>query len=92
MYERGDLLADADPGKLATATLAALQGGLLLTKLNRDTEPLEAALDVILDHVRSLQVPRARDHWKGDDPATSAGPSPAFTAQRPAGRTAERSS
>ncbi|HEY9414443.1 MAG TPA: TetR/AcrR family transcriptional regulator, partial [Pseudonocardia sp.] len=57
-YDRGDLVADADPGRLATATLAALQGGLLLTQLNRDTEPLEAALDVILDHVRSLQVPR----------------------------------
>lgn len=54
MYDRGDLVAEADPGKLATATLAALQGGLLLTQLNRDTEPLESALDVILDHVRSL--------------------------------------
>lgn len=54
MYDRGDLVAEADPGKLATATLAALQGGLLLTQLNRDTEPLESALDVILDHLRSL--------------------------------------
>jgi AcrR family transcriptional regulator len=58
MYDRGDLVADADPGRLATATLAALQGGLLLTQLTRHTQPLEAALDVILDHVRSLQVPR----------------------------------
>jgi AcrR family transcriptional regulator len=58
MYERGDLVADADPSRLATATLAALQGGLLLTQLHRDTEPLESALDVILDHVRSLQVVR----------------------------------
>jgi hypothetical protein len=58
MYERGDLVADADPERLATATLAAVQGGLLLTQLNRDTQPLEAALDVILDHVRSLRVDR----------------------------------
>lgn len=59
MYERGDLVTHADPAKLATATLAALQGGLLLTQLHRDTEPLEAALDVVLDHVRSLHVGHA---------------------------------
>lgn len=59
MYERGDLVAHADPARLATATLAALQGGLLLTQLHRDTEPLESALDVMLDHVRSLQVVRS---------------------------------
>jgi hypothetical protein len=58
MHERGDLAPDVDPGRLATATLAALQGGLLLTQLHRDTEPLESALDVMLDHVRSLQVAR----------------------------------
>lgn len=58
MHERGDLVAQADPARLATATLAALQGGLLLTQLHRDTWPLESALDEMLDHVRALHVTR----------------------------------
>jgi TetR/AcrR family transcriptional repressor of nem operon len=57
MHGRGELAAGADPDKLATATLAALQGGLLLTQIQRSTEPLEAALDTVLAHVSSLMVP-----------------------------------
>jgi len=56
MQTRGALRADVDAEVLATATLAALQGGLLLTQLERRTAPLEAALDVILDHVATLLV------------------------------------
>lgn len=51
MHARGEL--DADPDDLALAVLAALQGGLLLTQIQRDTRPLEVALDTILDHVES---------------------------------------
>jgi TetR/AcrR family transcriptional repressor of nem operon len=54
MHDRGDLRADADPERLALATLAALQGGLLLTQVRRETAPLEAALDAVLDHIASL--------------------------------------
>lgn len=54
MRDRGDLYPDADPDHLALATLAALQGGLLLTQTRRDTAPLEAALDAMLDHIASL--------------------------------------
>jgi AcrR family transcriptional regulator len=54
MHDRGDLHPDADPDHLALATLAALQGGLLLTKTRRDTAPLEAALDAMIDHIASL--------------------------------------
>ena len=54
MHDRGELAAD--PGPLAAATLAALQGGLLLTQIRRSTEPLEAALDAVLAHVASLVV------------------------------------
>ncbi|HEY2206183.1 MAG TPA: TetR/AcrR family transcriptional regulator [Pseudonocardia sp.] len=57
MHRRGELATHANPDRLATATLAALQGGLLLTQIRRDTEPLEAALDIVLDHVGSLTVP-----------------------------------
>jgi TetR/AcrR family transcriptional regulator, transcriptional repressor for nem operon len=57
MRNRGELSAAADPDKLATATLAALQGGLLLTQIQRSTEPLEAALDTVLTYIGSLIVP-----------------------------------
>lgn len=41
------------------ATLAAVQGGLLLTQVHRRTEPLESALDEMVDHIAGLQ-PRRR--------------------------------
>ena len=56
MHSRGDL-GDADPDKLATTTLAALQGALLLTQVQRRTDPLEATLDTILDHIASSAEP-----------------------------------
>jgi TetR/AcrR family transcriptional repressor of nem operon len=55
MRARGELGGDADPDHLALATLAALQGGLLLTQLRRDTAPLEAALDTMIDRIASLR-------------------------------------
>ena len=51
MHARGEL--DADPEDLALAILAALQGGLLLTQIQRRVRPLEVALDTILDHIES---------------------------------------
>lgn len=47
MQARGEL-GRADPDELAVATLAALQGGLLLTQMQRSTKPLETALDAML--------------------------------------------
>ena len=52
MHDRGEL--DADPEDLALGILAALQGGLLLTQLQRTVRPLEVALDTVLDHVEHL--------------------------------------
>jgi TetR/AcrR family transcriptional regulator, transcriptional repressor for nem operon len=54
MHRRGDLRKDVDPERLATALLAAVQGGLLLTQIRRTTKPLEAAVDAMLDHIESL--------------------------------------
>ncbi|HEU5417707.1 MAG TPA: TetR/AcrR family transcriptional regulator [Streptosporangiaceae bacterium] len=54
MHARGELPAQASPDDLALATLAALQGGLLMTQLQRDTKPLEVALDAMLDRIQSL--------------------------------------
>ena len=53
MHARGGLPAQTYPEDLALATLAVLQGGLLLTQLQRDTRPLEVALDAMLDRVQS---------------------------------------
>ena len=54
MHDRGELGTGADPDDLALAVLAALQGGLLLTQIRRETTPLEVALDTMLDHIASL--------------------------------------
>ncbi len=54
MYARGEL--DADPDDLALATLAALQGGLLLTQIQREVRPLEVALDAMLDHIARVRT------------------------------------
>ena len=54
MHARGRLTPDTDPDTLALALLAALQGGLLLTQIQRGTEPLEAALDAMLDLITRL--------------------------------------
>jgi AcrR family transcriptional regulator len=54
MRDRGELPATADPGELALALLAAVQGGLLLAQVRRETRPLEAAIDTILAHIRDL--------------------------------------
>jgi TetR/AcrR family transcriptional repressor of nem operon len=53
MKARGKLARRADPDELATATLAAIQGGLLLTQARRDPRQLAIALDAAYDHLRS---------------------------------------
>jgi AcrR family transcriptional regulator len=54
MSDRGDLRCDADPERLAMALLAALQGGMLLSRTQRDAAPLAAALDAMLAYVESF--------------------------------------
>lgn len=58
MYERGDLRRSADPDRLATALLAAVQGGLVLSQVRREVDPLEVALDTVLEHIASLTTRR----------------------------------
>jgi TetR/AcrR family transcriptional regulator, transcriptional repressor for nem operon len=53
MQARGKLDRSADPAKLATATLAAIEGGLLLTQAKRDPGQLEIALDAAYAHLRA---------------------------------------
>src|SRR5580658_4846780 len=56
MQDRGELRADADVHRLACALMAAMEGGLLLAKAQRDVAPLEAALDTMIDHIASLMA------------------------------------
>lgn len=44
----GQLRADIDPDDLAVTLLAAMQGGLLLSQVQRSTRPLERAIDTVL--------------------------------------------
>lgn len=54
MLDRGELVASADPERLALALLASLQGGLLLSKIRKDAEPIERGLDVMIEHIESF--------------------------------------
>jgi TetR/AcrR family transcriptional repressor of nem operon len=54
MQTHGDLPRSVDADDLALALLAALQGGLLLTQIRRDTKPLEVALDAMLERIETL--------------------------------------
>lgn len=54
MRASGALRSDADPDSLAAGLLAALQGGLLISRVHEETTPLEAALDAALARVESF--------------------------------------
>jgi TetR/AcrR family transcriptional regulator, transcriptional repressor for nem operon len=53
---RGQLAPAADLDQLATAMLAALQGGLLLAQVERSVRPLAAALDGMIALIQSLSI------------------------------------
>ncbi len=59
MCDRGNLRRTANPERLATALLAAVEGGLLLAQVRRDPAPLETALDEVLDRIEDLRPRRA---------------------------------
>jgi AcrR family transcriptional regulator len=54
MRSEGKLRRSADPARLATATLAAIQGGLVLTQTRRDPQQLQHALDAAYTYLRSF--------------------------------------
>lgn len=49
LHAAGHLPDGIDPDKLAVTLLAALQGGLILAQVQRDTRPLETAVDTVLE-------------------------------------------
>ncbi|MGA8444397.1 MAG: TetR family transcriptional regulator [Roseiarcus sp.] len=54
MRDSGKLKPEANPAELATAVIAALQGGLLLAQTTRSSRPLELALDMAIGHIARL--------------------------------------
>jgi AcrR family transcriptional regulator len=48
---RGELPHGTDVGRAALALLAGIQGGLLLSQVRRDTAPLEAAMDTMIEYL-----------------------------------------
>jgi AcrR family transcriptional regulator len=54
MREQGKLRRNADPARMATATLAAIQGGLVLTQTRRDPQQVRVALDAAYAYLRSF--------------------------------------
>jgi TetR/AcrR family transcriptional regulator, transcriptional repressor for nem operon len=59
MREAGVLRDEADPQKLATGLMAALQGGYLLAQTAHDSAPMRIALDMGIDQVQSFAVAKA---------------------------------
>ena len=79
MRDRGQLVPAADPGQLATAMLAALDAGLLLAQIERNTRPLAAALDVMITLTELLASSAARRSCRAK--AANARPGPVCRAR-----------
>jgi TetR/AcrR family transcriptional regulator, transcriptional repressor for nem operon len=57
MVNNGELTRRADPDALAQQIMVALQGGYLLSQVERSEEPMRRGLDMALDHVRNFGAP-----------------------------------
>jgi TetR/AcrR family transcriptional regulator, transcriptional repressor for nem operon len=53
MRDRGELRADASPAALATALLASIEGGMVLSQARKDAASLRVAVDAGLGQVRT---------------------------------------
>jgi AcrR family transcriptional regulator len=56
LQERGELAPDADTARLATMVIAALQGGMLLSRIRGDATPLRDLLATVLEHLHRLRI------------------------------------
>jgi len=56
MRDRGVLEAGIDAPALATGLLAAVEGGYLLSQTAHDPRPMQIALNMAIDHVRSFSA------------------------------------
>lgn len=58
IQDRGELKVDADPEVLSKALLAAIQGGLLLGRLQREVDPLAQAIAMAFGYIGAYRVAR----------------------------------
>ena len=56
MQARGELSEHADTAALATALLAAIQGGMLLSQVRRSSTAYRQAVSAVIDHIESHLV------------------------------------
>ena len=63
----GELVAQAKPEQLADLCIAVMQGGMLVTKVKRDTDLFANAAAQVRAYVRSLRVARPRAGKSGAD-------------------------
>jgi TetR/AcrR family transcriptional repressor of nem operon len=60
MVRSGELGRSDRPGRIAAATIGALQGGMLLARVWRDVEPLRDSVNLALNDIRR-RIDRAAD-------------------------------
>lgn len=53
MQARGELSENADVAALATALMAAIQGGMLLSQVRRSSTAYRHAVSAVIDHIES---------------------------------------
>ena len=58
MQQRGELRGDVDTAELATAIMAAVQGGVLLSQLRRSSTPLRQATAAAVGYIETLATPQ----------------------------------
>jgi TetR/AcrR family transcriptional repressor of nem operon len=56
MQDRGQLVAEADPHRLASTVIAALQGGMLVARVRGDIAPLRDTLESAVAQLRTWQA------------------------------------
>jgi TetR/AcrR family transcriptional repressor of nem operon len=58
LHAAGQLSTEISPDDIAVTLLAALQGGLLLAQVQRNTRPLETAVDTLLTLITRELTPQ----------------------------------
>jgi hypothetical protein len=57
MQRQGDVRASLDPTRMSAAFIAGIQGGVTVLRSTGDVSHLEAVLDVLLEHLRTVELP-----------------------------------
>jgi TetR/AcrR family transcriptional repressor of nem operon len=74
IQDRGELVADADPSRLASTVIAALQGGMLLARVRGEIAPLRDTLEGAVAQLRQWRpTPTRRRRSTRTGRSTSSG-------------------